>query len=151
THAMRSFKAISFIDVLPTSEELKEITRADGLNFMTKFIDRIAMNASKQPPLAPGRSTFQARPHDCAFMFQFEKRRLMLLSNHDSRVIFKDRSERFEPAQENRFRIIWPINGKPALVLVNHPVLTGEINQPVQPIDSFGVSYKTHPQQRIMH
>ena len=118
--AERAREPVLFGRMLPARQESHELRRRDGRDLAAQAVQRVAVDAGEEPPVAPGRVAGDARPHGHAFGLEREQQRRQLVAGA------LDRSERLEPSPQDGLRIPGGFRGEPAPVLVDDAPGGGE-------------------------
>src|SRR5258706_5862919 len=102
-HRREAFHALHLIfagDVLPVEEETQELGRADRLDLGSQLVERVAMDAGEQPPVAPlQRHGAGSEPAAQDATLRFEREQHHVFG-------FCHRAQHLEPAGEELHRVV---------------------------------------------
>ena len=112
-------------DVLPVREEAHELGATHRLDLRPQPVEGVSMDARQQSPFAPRSLAVESCAEDRTVVLEREKERVFLIIHGDARVVFENRTERFESAEQDFLRLGRTIYRKP-------PVAAAEIRKKVR-------------------
>jgi hypothetical protein len=139
-HAARALELVGGVHVLPGGQEVQELGGGDGLDLLAQAVERVAVDAGQETPVAPGLPALHAHAQDGALRLQV----------HEQRVVAEDGTQRLHPSLEDDLGIARGLHRVPAAVIEDDPARAGELAQPLAPAGGLRFRHVAHPEQRLV-
>src|SRR5262249_9827916 len=123
-----------------------ELRGRDGLDLPPKPVDRVAVDAREEAPVAPRLAPVEARPEHDSLAFEGEEERIV-----DAVRAREDGAERFEPAPQHRLRVARRLRRARAAASARPPPRRGELVEPGLPGTTLLEHQATHPEESLVH
>ncbi len=146
--------------MLPASEEAPEFRRGHRLDLAPQPIERLAVDAGEEAPVAPRLAPFQAAAEHTPLHLQREEVRHRGLGQHRHRggAPHDHGPQRFEAAAQQGHRVGRGLDRPPPALIVrgslfDHPARRLQLLEPRRPARFLGLGFRgiAHPEEGLVH